>query len=74
MDCNKTMRLLVMHDMLTRGEGINKAETAARFGVNERSIQRDIEELTSMPRRNFFLLPFILVSFSKKVSGTARVS
>ena len=49
MDCNKTMRLLVMHDMLTRGEGINKAETAARFGVNERSIQRDIEEL-----RNYF--------------------
>ena len=38
-----------MHDMLTRGEGINKAETAARFGVNERSIQRDIEEL-----RNYF--------------------
>ena len=49
MDCNKTIRLLVMHDMLTRGEGINKAEAAVRFGVNERSIQRDIEEL-----RNYF--------------------
>ena len=49
MDTNKNMRLLAMYDMLARGGGISKADAAARFGVNERSIQRDIEEL-----RNYF--------------------
>lgn len=49
MDTNKSMRLLAMYDMLACGGGISKADAAARFGVNERSIQRDIEEL-----RNYF--------------------
>lgn len=49
METGKTTRLLYLYQDLLRGSGIQKKEAAARFGVNERSIQRDIEEL-----RNFF--------------------
>lgn len=40
---NKMERVLSIYTRLLNGVLINKAEEAARFGVNERSIQRDIE-------------------------------
>ena len=46
---DKNSRLLYLYEMLVHGEGLQKKEAAARFGVNERSIQRDIDCL-----RNFF--------------------
>lgn len=45
METDKGMRLLHLYQALTEGRGIQKQEAAARFGVNERSIQRDIEDL-----------------------------
>ena len=48
MEVDKGMRLLHLYQELTEGRGIQKQEAAIRFGVNERSIQRDIENL-----RNF---------------------
>ena len=48
METEKGMRLLYLYRELTEGQGIQKQEAAIRFGVNERSIQRDIEDL-----RNF---------------------
>ena len=48
MEVDKGMRLLHLYQELAEGKGIQKQEAAARFGVNERSIQRDIEDL-----RNF---------------------
>lgn len=51
LETEKSLRLLQLyHDLLT-GDGIGKKEAAARFGVNERSIQRDISVL-----RSFFTL------------------
>lgn len=44
----KGTRLLYLYQELVGGRGIQKQEAADRFGVNERSIQRDIENL-----RNF---------------------
>lgn len=41
------MRLLQLYDDLLSGHGINKKAAVARFGVNERSIQRDISVLRS---------------------------
>ena len=49
METDKNSRLLYLYEMLVHGEGLQKKEAAARFGVNERSIQRDIDCL-----RNFF--------------------
>lgn len=48
METEKGMRLLYLYQDLTDGRGIQKQEAAVRFCVNERSIQRDIEDL-----RNF---------------------
>lgn len=42
---NKAFRLLNMYELLNRGEIIKKAELAKRYGVTEKTIQRDIEEL-----------------------------
>lgn len=50
MEVEKGMRLLHLYQELTAGRGIQKQETAARFGVNERSIQRDIEDLRNFLR------------------------
>ena len=48
MEIEKGTRLLYLYQELTSGRGIQKQEATRRFHVNERSIQRDIEDL-----RNF---------------------
>lgn len=46
----KTGRVLSIYTKLLRGQIVNKKEEASRFGVNERSIQRDIDDI-----RNFLV-------------------
>lgn len=41
----KITRVLQLYSKLTEGYVINKAEEALKYGVNERSIQRDIEDI-----------------------------
>lgn len=41
-------RVLQIYSKLSEGYVVNKAEEATRYGVNERSIQRDIDHI-----RNF---------------------
>lgn len=45
MDNGKINRVLRIYSMLLEGKTVNKAQTAELFGVDERSIQRDINEL-----------------------------
>lgn len=47
MELEKTARLLYLYQDLVNGTGIRKKDAANRFEVNERSIQRDIEDLRS---------------------------
>ena len=42
---SKHDRILTIYTALMNGETLNKAETAQRFGVDERSIQRDIDDI-----------------------------
>lgn len=42
---DKAFRMLSMYDRLSEGQVLIKSEEADRFGVNEKSIQRDIEEI-----------------------------
>ena len=42
---SKMIRLLSLFERLAKGEVIRKAEEAARFGVDLKSIQRDIDDL-----------------------------
>ena len=44
---DKIGRVLGLHSRLMNGYTINKAEEALRYGVNERSIQRDIDDIRS---------------------------
>ena len=48
MKCDQISRILQIYAKLSDGYVVNKAEEAARYGVNERSIQRDIDHI-----RNF---------------------
>lgn len=41
----KTERIISLYNRIISGELINKSEEADRFGVNEKSIQRDIEDI-----------------------------
>lgn len=45
MEIEKSARLLYLYQDLVKGAGIQKKAAADRFGVNERSLQRDIEDL-----------------------------
>ena len=43
----KVERVINLYNRLSEGELLNKADEAERFGVNERSIQRDLEDIRS---------------------------
>ena len=45
MEIEKSARLLYLYQDFIKGAGIQKKDAADRFGVNERSLQRDIEDL-----------------------------
>lgn len=45
LDNNKKFRVLEMYTKLLKGQDISKAEEARSYGMNERSIQRDIESI-----------------------------
>lgn len=45
METDKSTRLLYLYQELLKGNGIQKRVLADRFGVNERSLQRDIDAL-----------------------------
>ncbi len=49
---NKVGRILSIYTRLMNGALINKAEEAAKFNVNERSIQRDIEDIRTFLESN----------------------
>ena len=41
----KVERIINLYDRLIEGEVLNKADEATRFEVNQRSIQRDLEDI-----------------------------
>lgn len=45
LDNAKTFRLLNLYERFNRGETINKKEFANAFGISEKSVQRDIDDL-----------------------------
>lgn len=45
LDNAKSFRLLNMYERLNRGETINKKDFAEAFGISEKSVQRDIDDL-----------------------------
>jgi len=52
MEINKSNRVLLLYNKFLRGEPINKSEEAKNFGVTERSIQRDLDDLKIFFQQN----------------------
>ena len=44
---SKNSRILDLYERLNAGKTINKTDEAQRFGVDERSVQRDIDDIRS---------------------------
>jgi predicted DNA-binding transcriptional regulator YafY len=42
---SKADRVLRMYDLLMRGKVINKAAAGQKFGVDEKTIQRDLDDM-----------------------------
>lgn len=59
---SKYDRILSLYSMLTAGDVINKAEAACEFEVNERTIQRDIDDI-----RAFFVENTLDIGHGKTV-------
>lgn len=49
---DKIERILYIYSKIMDGAVVNKAELAERFGVNERSIQRDIDDIRNYMQNN----------------------
>lgn len=49
---DKIERVLYIYSRIMEGSVINKSELAERFGVNERSIQRDIDDIRNYMQNN----------------------
>lgn len=65
---DKSERILDIYTRFLNGETINKSKAALKYGVNEKSIQRDIEEI-----RNFFSQKLIESGQKKQVVYDRRV-
>lgn len=67
---SKNSRTLDLYVRFCEGKTIHKAAEAERFGVNERSVQRDIDDIRAFWKREVQLEPGIGKSFTIVRKGT----
>ena len=63
---DKINRILGIYDSLSQGKFVNKSAAALHYNVNERSIQRDIDDIPEKVREQ---LEFVLL---KKVDDALK--
>ena len=68
---SKTERVLVLYTKLLNGQVVNKAQEALTYGVNERSIQRDIDALRDFLREQYSTQDVV---YDRKASGYRLVN
>ena len=66
---NKSFRLLSMYELLNKGEVITKADLATRYGVSEKTIQRDIEDLREYLACTHFDEGEVSITYDRSRSG-----
>ena len=71
---SKYDRILSIYTELSAGELINKSETAIRFGVNERTIQRDIDDLRAFFGDNTFNIGLGRIVIYDRTAGGYRLN
>lgn len=70
---NKGFRLLIMYEMLNKGEVIRKADLATQYGVTEKTIQRDIEDLRAYLSVTHFDEGEVSIEYDKRSLGYSLV-
>ena len=66
---NKGFRLLSMYELLNKGELITKSDLATRYGVSEKTIQRDIEDLREYLACTHFDEGEVSITYDRSRSG-----
>lgn len=66
---NKAFRLLCMYERLNKGEIIHKASLAAEFGVGEKTVQRDIDDLRAYLAEQHMFENEISISYDRRKNG-----
>ena len=54
---DKVERVLGIYTKLINGAVVNKTQTANEYGVNERSIQRDIDDIPEEVKKDLTIIP-----------------
>lgn len=62
---NKSFRLLNIYERLNKGEAVRKAQLAAEFGVSDKTVQRDIEDLRAYLAETHFEESEISVKYDR---------
>lgn len=62
---NKAFRLLNIYERLNKGEGISKESLSADFGVSQKTIQRDIDDLRAYMAETHFTEEEASVKYSR---------
>lgn len=66
---NKGFRLLSIYERLNKGEILSKAQLSADYGVTEKTIQRDIDDLRAYLVETHFTEADTAIKYSKAKSG-----
>ncbi len=66
---NKSFRLLSMYEGLNKGELLSKEELAEKFGVTQKTIQRDIDDLRAYLSENHFAETEVAIKYDKTRKG-----
>lgn len=66
---NKGFRLLNTYERLNKGELLIKHKMAIEFGVSEKTIQRDIDDLRAYLAETHFLETEVLIKYDKSKGG-----
>lgn len=66
---NKGFRLLNINERLNKGEVISKAQLAQEYGVTEKTIQRDIDDLRAYMEEKYFNEIEVAIKYDKRKKG-----
>lgn len=66
---NKSFRLLNIYERLNKGELVNKEMLANDFGVSQKTIQRDIDDLRAYLTETHFMESEISIKYDKAKNG-----
>ncbi len=66
---NKSFRLININERLHKGEILNKSDIAMEYGVTEKTIQRDIDDLRIYLAETYYCDSEVLIKYDRKRSG-----